>query len=222
MRFKICGIVSRQDALLAVAHGADALGFLVGLDYPSNDEVTSATAADIIAAVPPFVSTVMVTHRVELPWIVETARAIRCSTIQLHGSFSLAAIPALREQLPHVKISRVAHVVDDGSVALAAQVAAAADAVHLDTRTATRLGGTGLVHDWRISARIAREVPAPVILAGGLTPANVGQAIDVVRPYAVDVNSGVDAGDGPDKSPDRLRAFSDAVRRAQDELSPAG
>ena len=222
MRFKICGIVSKQDALLAVAHGADALGFLDGLDYPSNDEVTRETAAAIIAAVPPFVSTVLVTHRIELPWIVEAARTIRCSTIQLHGNFPLPAIAALREQLPQVKISRVAHVVDDSSVALAAQVAAAADAVHLDTRTATRLGGTGLVHDWQISARIAREVAAPVILAGGLTAANVGQAIETVRPYAVDVNSGVDAGEGPEKSPDRLSAFADAVRRAQDQPAPAG
>ena len=222
VRFKICGIVSKQDALLGVSHGADALGFLVGLDYQSNDEVTRETAADIIAVVPPFVSTVLVTHRVDMPWIVETACIVRCSTIQLHGQFPLEQIPLLRAQLPHVKISRVAHVESERAIQLATHVAEWADAVHLDTRTATRLGGTGLIHDWRISARIVQQVNAPVILAGGLTPVNVGRAIEVVRPYAVDVNSGVDAGDGPAKSPEKLRAFSEAVRRAQNELSPIG
>ena len=73
MRFKICGIVSKKDARLAVAHGADALGFLVGLEYPSNDETDAAAARDIIAAVPPFVSTVLVTHRTEVAWIVDRA-----------------------------------------------------------------------------------------------------------------------------------------------------
>lgn len=222
MRFKICGIVSKEDALLAVAHGADALGFLVGLDYPSDDETTETDAAAIIAAVPPFVSTVLVTHRLEPGWIIAAARSMHCTSLQLHGDFPLEQIPALRSALPHVKISRVAHVEHEGSLVLAATIGGWADAVHLDTRTATRLGGTGLVHDWTLSARIVGQAKVPAILAGGLTPQNVGQAIEIVRPYAVDVNSGVDLEGSPRKSPDKLRAFGDAVRRAYSELSPIG
>jgi len=222
VRFKICGIVSKEDALLAVASGADALGFLVGLDYPSDDEIAEEAAAEIIAVVPPFVSTVLVTHRVDTAWIVAAARTLGCSTIQLHGSFPIERIPDVRAALPYVKISRVAHVEDEGSLSVAASIGDWADAVHLDTRTATRLGGTGLVHDWRLSARIVRQSKVPVILAGGLTPQNVKQAIEVVRPYAVDVNSGVDLDGGPGKSAEKLRAFADAVRRAQSELSPIG
>lgn len=221
MRFKVCGIVSKEDALLAVASGADALGFLVGLDYPSDDETTTAAAADIIAAVPPFVSTVLVTHRIATEWIVGAARAMRCTTLQLHGDFPPEQIPDLRAALPNVKIARVAHVESEGSLLLAETVAHWADAIHLDTRTATRLGGTGLVHDWTLSARIVRQTPTPTILAGGLTPLNVGPAIDVVRPWAVDVNSGVDHDGSPRKSPDKLRAFGEAVRRASVSAAPA-
>src|SRR5688572_27240231 len=165
MRFKICGITTSEDALLAVQHGADALGFLVGLDYPSDDEVTPDRAARIVADVPPFVSTVLVTHQIDPEWVVRTALVLRCTTLQLHGDFPLERIPDLRAAVPHLRITRVAHVEDAGSVALAAAIAEWADAVHLDTRTKTRVGGTGLVHDWQVSARIVREVRKPVILA---------------------------------------------------------
>lgn len=222
MRIKICGITTREDAHLALHHGADALGFLVGLEYPSDDECSRETAAAIIATLPPMVSTVLVTHLIDPDAVIDAARVLRCSTVQLHGEFPPPEIPALRRALPHLKITRVVHVEDQSSVRAAAEIARWADALHLDTRTSTRLGGTGLVHDWEISGRIARDVAVPVILAGGLTPANVRQAIEIVRPYAVDVNTGVDLDNSPRKSPDRLRAFVESVRRARLEPTPIG
>lgn len=219
MRLKICGITTSDDAFLAIANGADALGFLIGLMYPSDDETTCEAAAEIVAALPPFVSTVLVTHQIDPEWVVNTSRALHCTTVQLHGEFPLQRIPDLRAALPYLKITRVAHVEGEGSVAQAVAIAEWADAVHLDTKTATRLGGTGRVHDWQVSARIVRSVRVPVILAGGLTPGNVRQAIETVRPYGVDVNSGVDLDASPRKSADKLRAFAESVRRARTELS---
>jgi phosphoribosylanthranilate isomerase len=211
VRFKICGIVSEDDASLAIEHGAAALGFLVGLDYNSNDAITAAAASTIIAGLPPFVSSVLVTHKTDPAWIVRTAREMRCTTVQLHGDFALDEIPGLRTELPNVALLRVVHVMDDTAIAFAQKVAQARVAILLDSRSGDRLGGTGKVHDWSISAEIVKSVDVPVILAGGLKAENVRDAIDTVKPYAVDVNSGVDMPDGPHKSPERLRAFAAAV-----------
>jgi phosphoribosylanthranilate isomerase len=211
VRFKICGIVSERDAALTIEHGAAALGFLVGLDYDSNDAITAAAASTIIAGLPPFISSVLVTHQADAGWIVRTAREMRCTTVQLHGDFALDKIPYLRAELPNVSLSRVVHVMDDSAIAFAKKVANAGVAIHLDSRSGSRLGGTGKVHDWSISARIVQAVNVPVVLAGGLNADNVRAAIETVKPYAVDVNSGVDMPDGPHKSPERLQAFAKAV-----------
>jgi phosphoribosylanthranilate isomerase len=211
VRFKICGIVSERDAALAIEHGADAVGFLVGLDYDTNDNITAAAASAIIASLPPFVTSVLVTHKTDPDWIVKTAREMRCTCVQLHGDFALDRIPQLRAQLPNVSLSRVVHVVDETAIAFAKTVAAQRVAIHLDSRSGNRLGGTGLVHDWSISARIVAAVDVPVILSGGLKADNVRAAIETVRPFAVDVHSGVDMPDGKHKSPERLQAFAAAV-----------
>jgi phosphoribosylanthranilate isomerase len=210
-RVKICGIRNLAEALEAVSAGADALGFLVGLAYASDDAVDATTARQIIDKVPPYVSTVLVTHEADPARIVRMCQTAGCTTVQLHGELPPRRIPDLRAALPGVRITAVVHVVDETALTAAAATAEFADAVHLDTRTAERLGGTGITHDWTISARIVRKVAKPVILAGGLTPDNVREAIDTVRPFAVDVNSGVEDHDGA-KSSVLLRAF---VRRAK-------
>lgn len=215
MRVKMCGIASKADALMAISFGADALGFLIGLDYATDDEIDPAGARAIIAALPPFVSTVLVTHRTDPGWVAKTAGEIGCTTVQIHGDMPLEAILSLREELSHLRVTRVVHVVGEASVERAVIVAGWADAIHLDTRTPTRVGGSGVTHDWSISARIVQAVDRPVILSGGLTPDNVRQAIATVRPFAVDVNSGVETADGQ-KSPMKVRAFIEQARMAGD------
>lgn len=116
--------------------------------------------------------------------------------MQLHGDFPLEKIPGLRGAVPHPRVIKAVHVIDSMSVEAAARTAHYCDAVLLDTKTAERIGGTGIVHDWSISAEIVRRVDKPVILAGGLNPNNVAAAIAAVAPYAVDVNSGVENSDG--------------------------
>ena len=197
---------------MAVSFGTDALGFLVGLDYRTDDELDLQAAKRIIAEAPPFVSTVLVTHKVELEWVAQACNEIGCSTVQLHGDFALDQIPQLRQRIPNVKIIKAVNVVDESAISRAVAAAQKADAVLLDSRTSTRIGGTGHTHDWSISARIVKAVNKPVILAGGLKPENVLQSIEAVRPFAVDVNSGVQFPDGA-KSPQRVEDFINLARK---------
>ncbi len=217
MRVKTCGIRNEAEAALAVSLEADALGFLIGLNYPTDDEVAPAVAGHIIAALPPFLSSVLVTHRTDAEWVADTCRSIGCSAVQLHGDFPLEQIPVLRRMVPHVRIIKVVHVVDAQSVARATLAARWADAVQLDTKTGTRIGGTGKTHDWSISAQIVKAVHKPVILSGGLRPENIHQAIRMVRPYAVDVNSGVENPDGS-KSAVKMESFIRLAREVSSDL----
>jgi phosphoribosylanthranilate isomerase len=213
MRVKICGITSVEEARMAIAAGADAVGFLIGLNYRTNDEIPAETAAKVIASLPPFISSVLVTHRKETQWIAETCRKIACNTIQLHGEFPLDEIPHLRRQVPYAKVIKAVHVMDSDSDELAVQAAPWVDGILLDTKTETRIGGTGITHDWTISARIVRHVTKPVILAGGLNPENVNAAVTTVVPYGIDVNSGVEYADGS-KSSEKIQAFVRLAREA--------
>ncbi len=218
VRVKICGITSLKEALLAIGCGADALGFLVGLNYRTDDEIDISAAKEIIASLPPFVSSVLVTHRKELTWVADTCQRLGCNTIQLHGDFAREQIPRLRSQVPYVRIIKAVHVVDAGSIAVASNVAQLVDAVLLDTKTPTRIGGTGLTHDWSISAKIVKEIATPVILAGGLKVGNVSAAIAKVRPFAVDVNSGVENADGS-KSREKIMAFITSAKASTGQAS---
>ena len=217
MRVKICGITSHRDAELAVSLGADALGFLVGLDYRADDEITPSHARAIIGRLPPLVSSVLVTHKTEVSWIVEACKAIRCDTVQLHGPFPLQKIASLKVCLPHVKIVKTVHVQDERALGLASEAGAFADAILLDTMTESRIGGTGKVHDWSISQEIVKSAPVPVILAGGLNPENIQDAIFRVRPFAVDINSGVEEPDGTE-SAERIRVLIVNAREAFRQL----
>jgi phosphoribosylanthranilate isomerase len=213
MRVKICGIARLEDALAAAGAGADVVGCLVGLDHPSDDSIGSAAARDIFAALPPFVVRVLVTHRTTTAEVLALVRESAPMAVQLHGAFPLDSVAELRRAVPHLAIVKNVHVDGEQAVERARSAAEVADAVLLDSRTADRIGGTGVAHDWSISARIVREIARPVILAGGLHPGNVGEAIARVSPYAVDVNSGTKDPDGT-KSHDRIRAFVAAAKRA--------
>jgi phosphoribosylanthranilate isomerase len=215
VRVKICGITTLDDAWAAIDLGADGLGFLVGLLYESEDEVSADAAGKIVESLPPFVSTTLVTHRADPAEVGELLSRARAQVVQLHGPYPPAQIPTLRDAFPGVKIVKAVHVDGEGSIAAAVTAARYADAVLLDTKTATRIGGTGITHDWSLSRRIRDTLaPAPVILAGGLTPANVTVAIDTVQPYAVDVNSGVSIRRGK-KSPQLIEDFVRAVKRGR-------
>src|SRR6185436_10251116 len=148
----------------------------------------------------------LVTHRTGLADVTTLMRESGATVVQLHGEFPLVAISALREALPYAAIVKSVHVTGEDTIAAALATARVADAILLDTKTRGRIGGTGKTHDWSISARIAAESQKPVILAGGLTPDNVAEAIARVHPFAVDVNSGTRGTDGF-KDGGKIRAF---------------
>lgn len=214
VRVKICGIMNVEDALAAISCGADAVGFLVGqVQYSTGVFITPEQTAKIIAVLPPFCSTVLVTHLAEPEQVVSAARIANVSTVQLHGNASAEQALRIKQQLPFIKIYKAIHVLDENAIPEAQRYVGAVDGIVLDTviKDTGQIGGTGKTHDWRISRKVVRAVPLPVILAGGLNPENVTEAIQTVRPFAVDVNSGVSSRDGS-KIHQQVKEF---IRRAK-------
>jgi phosphoribosylanthranilate isomerase len=137
---------------------------------------------------------VLVTHLLDPERVAGLAASVSAHTVQVHGEMAVADLRRLRALAPSARLLKAVHVTGDDALGRALDCAAAdADALVLDSRTADRLGGTGLTHDWSVSARIVGAVaPVPVYLAGGCRPENVAQAVARVRPAGVDVNSGVE------------------------------
>ena len=195
---KICCIETPEEAALAVHAGASAVGLVSAM--PSGPGVIDeATLAAIIPTVPAAVQTFLLTSRTDPEEIIAQHQRLRSTTLQLVDRSPEGAHAELRRALPGVSLVQVVHVVGEDSVAEALAVAAHVDALLLDSGNPSNrvkeLGGTGRTHDWDLSARIVREAPVPVWLAGGLKPENVAEAVRTVRPYGVDVCSGV-RGDG--------------------------
>ena len=214
-RIKICCISSRAEAEAAVAAGADALGLVSAM--PSGPGVIAeALIAEIAATVPPAVGTFLLTSATEPGAIVDQQRRCGVNTVQLCDALATAAYPALKEAMPGVRLVQVIHVRGEDSVAEALDIAAMVDGLLLDsgdpTRAVKELGGTGRVHDWALSRRIVAASPCPVFLAGGLRAENVADAIRRVRPYGVDLCTGVRTDGALDSA--RLAAFMAAVAAA--------
>lgn len=202
VRIKICGITNLEDALLAAELGTQALGFI--FYPPSPRSVTPDAARNIIAQLPPLVLSVGVFVNEEAAMVRELAAAVGLDWVQLHGRESPEYCRSLRRRV--IKGFRLK---DADSLTALMDYRGAAQAFLLDTFKPGQAGGTGQVFDWRL-AREARAY-GPIILAGGLTPENVSQAIATAQPLAVDVASGVEASPGK-KDPEKLRAFFTAVR----------
>lgn len=208
MRVQIADVSSIEEALAAERAGADALGFTVRLPTGIHDDLTEAKARAIIAALPPFIATVAITY-VDTPReAVELCRYLGVSALQLHGPFVTSDLPLIRAALPHLKLIRAVHVTGPEALAHARALERRVDALILDTYDPStgRHGATGKTHDWRISRQIVDASRTPVILAGGLTPDNVADAIRAVRPWGVDVHTGVEDADGT-RNLGKLRAF---------------
>lgn len=220
-RVKVCCIQSVEEAELAVRLGADCIG-LVG-EMPSGPgPIADDVIAEITAWAPPAVSTFLLTSRTGPLDVVEHVQSTGPDVVQLVDDVPYETYGALRRACPGVRIVQVIHVEDDRAMSRAAAVAESVDALLLDSgrpsADARELGGTGRVHDWSSSRRIVDRAPVPVFLAGGLGASNVAEAIDRVRPYGVDLCSGVRTDGALDA--EKLTAFLDAVRRA-DANGPA-
>jgi phosphoribosylanthranilate isomerase len=209
-RVKICGITRPEDAAEAVAAGADALGFVFVPGTPRC--VPVELAARIVAGLPPFVSCTGLFVDAPLERILEVVAAARLDTVQLHGAEAPALAAALKSRVRVIKAFRVR-----GPESLASLEAylPAAEAFLLDAHVPGAHGGTGARFDWELAVE-ARRFGKALILAGGLNPGNVAEAVKRVRPYALDVSSGVESSPGV-KDPARLRAFVAAARSSTEE-----
>jgi len=198
IRVKICGIQSSSDMHIAVQQGADAVGVLVGRLHSSTDFVPAHVAAEICASTPPFVTTVLVTHIEDPDAVLALANNVPSAAVQLHSDVPVSVLHALRRSLAPRKVIAKVSVEGPSAIERARELDQQVDAIVVDSinRTKGQVGGTGITHDWEISAQIVKHVSTPVILAGGLTPENVREAIRRVQPWAVDVNSGVRNTDG--------------------------
>jgi phosphoribosylanthranilate isomerase len=214
-RVKVCCITSADEAAIAVAAGAAAVG-LVG-EMPSGPGViTDHEIAAIARAVPPPVATFLLTSRQSAGEIAAHHAAVRTTTIQIVDRLTHGTYEGLREALPGTKLVQVIHVTGSESVDEALAVAPDVDALLLDSGNPAlavkELGGTGRVHDWQVSRRIRELSPIPVFLAGGLRASNVGEAIERVGPFGLDVCSGVRTDGRLDAG--KLASFMEAVRAA--------
>ena len=202
MFVKICGITNEDDALLATALDADALGFVLA---PSSRQVDPETVRDIVRRLPREVHTVGVFRNERPERIVEIVGRAGLRGVQLHGSEPPSEVKWIRE-----RVQFVIQAFSAGDPALANAGKSAADIILIDSPTP----GSGKVFDWQLAEGAPRG--KRILVAGGLTPENVGDAIRLVRPWGVDVSTGVEATPGR-KDPGKLRRFVEAAREAAAE-----
>ena len=215
-RIKICCIASHDEAAMAIAAGADALGLVSAM--PSGPgPIEESLIAGIAARVPPPIATFLLTCHQSARAIIAQHRRCRTNTIQIVDSLMDGSYADLRDALPGIALVQVIHVSGMTSVAEAEAVAPHVDALLLDSGNPTlatrELGGTGRVHDWDVSRRIREAVDVPVFLAGGLRPDNIRAAIERVRPFGVDLCTGVRTHGALD--PEKLAAFIAAARSVE-------
>lgn len=210
VRVKICGITNWTDARLAVDAGADALGF--NFYKPSPRYIEPDDARRIVGRLPRRVQGVGVFVNTTAAVVLRTARNVDLEILQLHGEESPTVVRALAEFYPVIKAFRVRRGFRLGRLARYR----AAGAFLLDGFAPNRRGGTGKTFDWSVARRAKRY--GLIILAGGLTPANVAQAIREVRPFAIDVCGGVESKPGK-KDPARLLELMHAVETARSKLA---
>lgn len=205
-RIKICGITNLDDALSAVESGADALGFVFVAE--SRRYVDPDIAREIIQHLPPMVTVVGVFVNEKIETVREIGRHCSLDLLQFHGMES----PEYCEWYPQ-RVIKAFRVKDQSSIKEIRKYK-----VHgylLDSYSEKGFGGTGSPFDWSLARKVSPLLP--VLLAGGLDPENVGQAIEQVRPYGVDVSSGVESSAG-NKDPEKIHGFINAVRTADDRI----
>ena len=210
---KICCISSLEEAWTAINHGASALGLVS--EMPSGPGVIpESLIAELAGRIPPFVSSVLLTSKRRPSEIIEQHRRCGANAIQICDVLYPDGLDEVARALPGVDIIRVIHVNGEASIKEAEAISPHVDGILLDSGSkegsVVELGGTGRTHNWEISRRIVEAVEVPVILAGGLNPGNVVEAVRLVKPYAVDVCSGVRTGGNLDS--DKLQSFMSQVR----------
>ncbi|WP_254863655.1 phosphoribosylanthranilate isomerase [Halovivax gelatinilyticus] len=205
-RVKICGITRETDLAAAVEAGADAVGFVCEVPVETPRACSIERVCELIAATPPFVTTVLVTMT-DVERAIDLVDIAEPDVVQIHAEYAAGDLAYLRSAV-------------DASVVLAtgvdrvpsvAQFEDLVDALVVDSVDDAGAGGTGETHDWERTRTAASTLSIPIVLAGGLAPGNVGAAVRAVEPYGVDVSTGVESAGG-EKDPDAVRSFVERAR----------
>ncbi|WP_410510200.1 phosphoribosylanthranilate isomerase [Methanosarcina hadiensis] len=221
-RIKICGIRSPEDIKLAALYGADAVGFITEVPVESPRKLDSDAAAALISKVPECLDSVMVIMPENSSRALELIEKVNPDIVQIHSDLSPVELEVIRERtdIPIIKTLTVPAGLGASKIQSLVnrllkeirelEESGVVDSVLLDSGIAGKTGGTGCIHDWDLSRRIAEETELPLILAGGLKPENVQEAIKVVSPYAVDTASGVETLGKKDAV--KIKSFIEEVR----------
>ncbi len=203
IKIKICGITNRDDALAALNYGADALGFVF---YPKSPRsITPEEAKNLISTLPPFITSVGVFVNMEKNELERTASYTGLDVVQLHGSEPPEYCNLSKKVIKAIRVKDLADLEP-------LKHYASASAFLLDTYSPTEIGGTGQVFNWEIAVE-ARKF-GKIILAGGLTPDNIEEAVSLVQPYGIDVSSGIESSIKGKKDHNKIRQFIERARRA--------
>ncbi|MCL7417139.1 MAG: phosphoribosylanthranilate isomerase [Halalkalicoccus sp.] len=213
-RVKVCGHTREADVTASVERGADAIGVISGVPVDSPRAVDAERAADLLDGVPPFVTGVLVTMPETPGEAIGLVERVRPDVLQIHGRFSPADLKEVREAISRPVIKSV----DASDSQQAHEFDAIADALLVDSTDVSGAGGTGRAHDWERTRELADDLDSPVVLAGGLTPENVAEAVEVAGPFGVDVASGVES-EGGLKDHDRVERFIGQAKGTRSEVA---
>jgi phosphoribosylanthranilate isomerase len=213
IKVKICCIASVEEAKLAIEAGTDAVGLVARMPSgpgPIDDELI----AEIAKTIPSHIASFLLTSEQSSSKIIDHVKRAGVTTVQIVDELNDGSYDHIRSALPQIKIVQVLHVNGEETIEHALQLQEHVDYFLLDSgnpnAAVKTLGGTGKVHDWKISHKLVKQVDVPVFLAGGLNFENVKQAIETVEPHGVDVCSGVRTNGKLDV--DRLQRFMDQVK----------
>ena len=194
VKVKICCISSIEEAALAIAHGAAAIG-LVGRMPSGPGIITDELIHSIAKTVPPPIDSFLLTSETTAEKVIEHHKKVNTTTIQIVDALTDRQYLKIREAIPHVKLVQVIHVLDENSIQEAIEISEFVDAILLDSgnpNLSTKvLGGTGKTHNWDISKKIRENISIPTYLAGGINKDNVRKAIEHVEPFGIDLCSSV-------------------------------
>lgn len=210
IKVKICGITNWEDAEFAINNGADALGFLVDIP-PCAEKIDKITAKQIILKIPSNIETFLITASTNVEHIIALGKEVNPAVIQIIPDLDLKDLKKIKRKLPNKKVAKVVAVTDKSAINNAKKYSKIADIIMLDSKIEGQTGGTGVTHDWGISAKIVKECKVPVFLAGGLGPNNVSKAIKKVYPYGIDANTKLNKTLGK-KDPAKVKKFVEIVK----------
>ena len=202
MKVKICANKSIHDAESCLLAGADIIGVLVGQKHASNDFIDKQTAKEITQYVNGRCDISLVTHLKDANKIINLTKYIGNNIIQLHSNIKESEVEKIKRELPNIKLVRLIHVDKEGKICSDISKIKYVDYFILDSFNldTNQVGGTGLKFNWKKGKSIIKKLDKPTFLAGGLDPNNVREAITLIKPYGVDVNSGCKTNNTKDRN----------------------